>query len=199
MEQLKQILQLKNDGVAIREIARRTGISRNSIKKYLFRFEQTLEEKIADISNQQLAETAYDTDASFWGIERRQALIKHFIYAENELKKTGVTRHLLWKEYKEQQPDGYNYSQYCHHLSVFLKKKDVVMHLHYEAGDMIMMDFAGKKMSYVCADSGEIIECQVFISVLPHSGLIFCKAVRSQNTYDFIDCINSMLKFYEGV
>ncbi len=35
MEQLKQILQLKNDGIPIREIARRTGISRNSVRKYL--------------------------------------------------------------------------------------------------------------------------------------------------------------------
>src|ERR1051325_4160665 len=195
MEQLKQILQLKNDGVAIREIARRTGISRNSIKKYLFRLEQPLSTGTIDLSNQQLAEAAYDTE-TFLSIERRQALIKHFTYAETELKKTGVTRHLLWKQYKEQQSDGYNYSQYCHYLAMFLKKKDVVMHLHYDAGDMIMIDFAGRKMSYVSTESGEIIECQVFISVLPHSGLIFCKAVHSQNTYDFIDCINSMLKFY---
>ena len=35
MEQLKQILQLKSDGIGIREIARRTGISRNSVRKYL--------------------------------------------------------------------------------------------------------------------------------------------------------------------
>ncbi|MEO6734395.1 MAG: helix-turn-helix domain-containing protein, partial [Ferruginibacter sp.] len=35
MEQLKQILQLKNDGIGIREIARRIGISRNSVRKYL--------------------------------------------------------------------------------------------------------------------------------------------------------------------
>lgn len=35
MEQLKQILQLKNDGIGIREIARRTGMSRNSVRKYL--------------------------------------------------------------------------------------------------------------------------------------------------------------------
>lgn len=28
MEQLKQILQLKNDGIGIREISRRTGMSR---------------------------------------------------------------------------------------------------------------------------------------------------------------------------
>ncbi len=199
MEQLKQILQLKNDGVAIREIARRTGISRNSIKKYLSRLEPPLLAVDIDLSNQQLAEAAYDTETSLSTIERRHVLIKHFTYAENELKKIGVTRHLLWKQYKEQQPDGYNYSQYCHYLSLFLKKKDVVMHLHYDAGEMIMIDFAGKKMSYVYTDTGEIIECQVFISVLPHSGLIFCKAVHTQNTYDFIDCINAMLKFYQGV
>jgi response regulator of citrate/malate metabolism len=35
MEQLKQFQQLKNDGIGIREIARRTGISRNSVRKYL--------------------------------------------------------------------------------------------------------------------------------------------------------------------
>jgi hypothetical protein len=35
MEQLKQILQLHKDGVGIREMARRTGISRNSVRKYL--------------------------------------------------------------------------------------------------------------------------------------------------------------------
>ena len=35
MEQLKQILQLQKDGVGIREMARRAGISRNSVRKYL--------------------------------------------------------------------------------------------------------------------------------------------------------------------
>ena len=33
MEQLKQILQLKNDGIGIREIVRRHGISSNSVRK----------------------------------------------------------------------------------------------------------------------------------------------------------------------
>ena len=35
MDQLKQLLQLKNDGVGVREMARRLGISRNSVRKYL--------------------------------------------------------------------------------------------------------------------------------------------------------------------
>src|SRR5664279_75417 len=73
------------------------------------------------------------------------------------------------------------------------------MHLEHKAAETIMIDFAGKKLSYVDSSGGEVIDCQVFVSVLPHSGLIFCKAVHSQDTYDFIDCINAMLRFYGGV
>ena len=73
------------------------------------------------------------------------------------------------------------------------------MHLHHRCGETIMVDFAGKKLGYTVPTSGEIIACQVFISVLPHSGLIFCCAVHSQTTGDFTHCINQMLFYYGGV
>jgi transposase len=199
MEQLKQILQLKNDGVAIREIVRRTGISRNVIRKYLSRLESPPGEEQERLSNKQLADTAYDNEVLSFATGRLEALMKHFLYAEKEIHKTGVTRQLLWIEYKDQYSNGYNYSQYCYHFKIFLKHTDVSMHLEYEAGDMIMMDFAGKKLSYVYPDTAEMIEVQVFIAVLPYSGLIFCKAVHSQKTADFVSCINMMLKFYGAV
>lgn len=62
------------------------------------------------------------------------------------------------------------------------------MHLEYEAGDMIMIDFAGKKLRYVHPATAEVIDCEVFIAILPYSGLIFCKAVHSQKTADFVIC-----------
>jgi transposase-like protein len=37
MEHIREILQLYKDGVPIREIARRVGVSRNSVRKYLQR------------------------------------------------------------------------------------------------------------------------------------------------------------------
>lgn len=73
------------------------------------------------------------------------------------------------------------------------------MHLEYKAGDMIMIDFAGKTQSYIDTSTGEQISCQVFVSILPFSGLIFCMAVHSQRSEDFMQCINAMLKFYQGV
>ena len=94
MDQLKQVLQLKRDGVAIKEIVRRTGISRNSVRKYLA--------KLADeselLTNKELADTAYNNEQLEQDTLRLQNLVQFLKYASTELTKTGVTRGLLWCE-----------------------------------------------------------------------------------------------------
>lgn len=196
MEQLKQILQLYKDGIAIREIVRRTGVSRNSVRKYLARLTDS-----DPASDAALADTAYSENSDLLALdaERLHQLTIHFSAAGTELSKTGVTRQLLWQEYLMQHPDGYSYSRYCHHLNQFLKNRDLSMHLEYNAGDIMMIDFAGKKQHYIDIGTGECINCEIFIAILPFSGLIFCYAVHSQQTADFAECINAMLKFYGGV
>lgn len=198
MEYLKQILQLQKDGVPIREMARRTGISRNSVRKYLSLI-GTADGQPEVTDHKTLAEKAYGSDTVVHDANRFQELIDHFGYAQGELSKTGVTRQLLWQEYIQQHPDGYVYSHYCYHLSVYLKNRDLSMHLEYQPADMIMIDFAGKKQYYIDISTGEQIPCEVFVAILPFSGLIFCYAVHSQQTADFTQCINAMLKFYGGV
>lgn len=194
MELIKQVLQLYSDGVSIREISRRVGISRNSVRKYLARLNTT-----ENTTAKELADKAYNNDLLELDAERHRQLMAHFITAGAELSKTGVTRQLLWHEYLAQHPHGYSYSRYCYHLSEYLKNRDLAMHLEYEPADMIMIDFAGKKQHYTDPSTGEQIACEVFVAILPFSGLIFCHTVHSQQTPDFTDCINSMLKFYGGV
>ena len=121
MEQLKQILQLKSDGIPIREIARRTGISRNSVRKYLVLLDKAGEE----LSNKDLADSAYNNDLLEHDAQRFEQLNRQFSSCAPELSKTGVTRQLLWQEYLDQHPDGYSYSRYCYHLNQHLKKSDV--------------------------------------------------------------------------
>lgn len=195
VELLKQILRLRQDGFSVSAIARLAGLSRPTVIKYLCRFEQSLpENKEEDQLN-----TLYNQDIVPSKSVRYSKLLAHFFYAEKELKKTGVTRQLLHLEYKELHADGYNYSQYCYHFNEYLKNKEVVMHLEHRAAETIMIDFAGKKLGYTDPESGEVILCQVFVAVLPYSGLIFARAVHSQNTQDFIICINDMLHYYGGV
>ena len=197
MEQLNQILQLKNDGIGIREIACRTDISCNSVRKYLALLDAPA--PAAELTNKELADKTYNNDQLKLNAQKHQQLFHHFQSAQSELAKTGITRQLLWKEYLQQHPNGYGYSQYCYHLNQHLKNKDVTMHLEYNPSDMLMIDFAGKKQHYVDAHTGERFECQVFVAVLPFSGLIFCHDVPSQQTHDFARCINAMLRFYAGL
>lgn len=196
VELLKQILRLKQGGFSVSATSRTLGISRPTVIKYLRRLGDS---DAASISEEQLASSGYNQDILPHKSERYCRLLEHFTNVEKELTKTGVTKQLLWIEYKEQYPDGYNYSQYCFHFSEYLKNKEVVMHLEHRAGETIMIDFAGKKLCYTDPHSGEVIPCQVFVSVLPHSGLIFSKAVHTQNTSDFVGCINEMLRYYGGV
>lgn len=173
MEQLKQILQLQADGVGIREMARRTGISRNSVRKYLSLLAADSLQQEQACDDKALADKAYSNDSIAHDADRLRQLMNHFGYARSELAKTGVTRQLLWQEYIQQYPDGYVYSHYCYHLNQYLKNHDLSMHLEYAAADMIMIDFAGKKQHYIDLSTGERIECNVFVSILPFSGLIF--------------------------
>ena len=194
MEQLKQVLQLSKEGVAIREIARRVGISRNSVRSYL----RVLEDQDR-LSDKDLAEKAYNNEAQDAQTQRHYDLIQHFVAHVNELGKPGVTRQLLWTEYLLEHTDGYGYSQYCHHLGGWLNKKDLAMHLEYTPGDLMMIDFAGKKFHYTEKGTDKLVPCEVFVGILPYSGMIFCYAVASQQTADFVSCINRMLQFYGGV
>lgn len=154
---IKQIKQLHNQGVAIKEIVRRTKVSRNSVRKYLHlaNTESLAAEDIREVNDEGDDE------------QQRFDLLLTFIKNNHgELRRTGVTRGVLWKEYLGLHPGGYSYSQFCHHLSVWLKQKDVAMHLEYTPADLMMVDFAGKKLSYVDMLTGEVIKCEVFIAIL---------------------------------
>lgn len=199
MEQTKQILQLYQDGIGIREISRRVGLSRNTVRKYLSNLKNIAHEGVSYIDDQCLAEAVYTHDSLLYDTVRLQQLIQHFQYACQELSKTGVTRQLLWREYQTEHPDGYGYSQYCYHFQQYLKNRDLSMHLEYKAGDMLMIDFAGKHLHYTEPTTGELVACEVFVAVLPFSGLIFCYAVHTQQTADFVSCVNALMQFYGGV
>ena len=140
------------------------------MRKYL----SQLYEDAGGLSGKELADKAYNNEVLESNTQRKLHLFEHFKYAECELAKIGATRLLLWKEYLLKHPDGYGYSQYCDQLKQYLKHKDVFMHLEYNPADMMRIDFAGKKQYYVDISTGESMECEVFVAILPFSGLIFC-------------------------
>ncbi len=197
MKQIKQAIQLLKDGINISQIAERLGIDRKTVRKYIKRVpEHDPQEKVPD---KELAVHLYQTDHKVFKDEREKKLIEHFEQVVSQLKDTGVNKMLLHEEYLKEVPDGYKYSQYCFHFNNFIKRKDVVMHIDHAPGDQMMVDFAGKKPSYVHPDTGEVIYPEAFIAVFPHTGITFCYAVHSQKIPDFIECCVEAMQYFQGV
>ncbi|HQZ72721.1 MAG TPA: IS21 family transposase [Anaerolineae bacterium] len=102
-----------------------------------------------------------------------------------ELKRKSVTRQLLWREYREEHPEGYGYSQFCEHFRRWRSVLQPTMRQTYEAGTA-MVDYAGLTMSVVDPDTGELREAQVFVHNLAASHYIYAEAQWSQSLPDWI-------------
>ena len=128
MNQVKQVQQLRNDGVPIKEIVRRIGISRKTVKKYLRRMEELSQQiegkKGLILADKELAAIVYDNDTAPIPGRRYEDLLKHFEYAKKECQRTGVNKQILWIEYSDQYPQGYKYCQYCNLFKKYLKNND---------------------------------------------------------------------------
>lgn len=197
MGTIKQVKTLSANGVAIKEISRKMGISRNTVRKYL-RDDADNPEIIPGLPDSGINE---DTGNKTVDIEtgRFKAFEKLCPYIESELKKKGVTRQLLWLEYKEQYPGGYSYTQFCYHVQQYLKKNTVTLHLEQKAGDRLYVDYAGQKLEIVDRDTGEITQLEVFIATLGFSGLTYIEACYSQKKEDFLHCLENTLRYIGGV
>lgn len=206
MHQIRKIIELQQQGLGIRQTVRLTGLSRNTIREYLRRVsasEMTFTEALA-LDDESLGALVY-TDS----IEKQtagRAVDNRFSNLETrldqycaELKKRGVTKQLLWEEYRQDHPNGYGYTQFCEYLNHRLNLDDAVMHFVHRPGDTLQVDFAGGKLGYVDRSTGELKECEVFVCVLPFSHYMYVEALHSQKQEHFIPALCRCLGFLGGV
>ena len=67
-----------------------------------------------------------------------------------------MTLNLLWQEYKEQHPDGYQYSWFCQHYRAWSARLDVVMRHEHRAGEKLFVDYAGQTREVVDPVTGRL-------------------------------------------
>ena len=130
---------------------------------------------------------------------RYEQLKDQLVYYSKELRKVGVTRQLLWEEYKTGNLHPYSYGQFCWHLQQYLRNSKPSMVLNHKPGDKLFIDYAGKTLFYIDRDTGEEIKVQVFVACLPYSDYCFALAVPSQKLEDFMYALGCCLKELGGV
>ena len=200
MNKIKEVLKLTYlSKLSSRQVETLTGISQSTVLEYCSRFKQTslAIEVFLDYDNDKVLSLLYPET-----LKRKATTSKphpDWEYVHNELKRKGMTRQLLWEEYKEQHPDGYGISQFKEYYNRFKKTLNPSMRQIHYAGDKLFVDFSGLTVVIHNAKTGEVYKAQIFVSVLGASGYTFVHAVMSQNTEDFIECHNEAFAFYGGV
>jgi transposase len=197
MDQVKAVLRNYLACGSIKATARQLKMSKNTVREYIRRAEAHSADLsvLVELEEDALSRLLY-TSAGKQADARIAVFEEQIEYWLSELRRVGVTRELLWQEYRQVHPDGYGYSQFCEHLSRQVAQRDLTLSLDHTPGDVLMLDFAGKKMHWVDAESGEVHECEVLIGVLPFSQYSFCIALPSQSLADFIHGLNEALLFF---
>lgn len=94
----------------------------------------------------------------------------------HELRRKGVTLLLLWQEYKESYPDGYNYSRFCELYRAWQGKLDVTLRQEHKAGDQLFVDYVGQTMVVKNPQTGESIPAYVFVAAQGASNYTYAEA-----------------------
>lgn len=201
MLQIRKILTLLGDGFSSRAISKQLGIHRKTVESYRARICLT-GKTTSELRRLEDAELnrALSSKSMEPAKDERQADFKARIgKLRRELHRPGVTRQLLWIEYLHDKPDGYSYSQFCDLLTTHLRPLDAVMHFEHQPGDVLQVDFAGDKMSYVDAQTGEVIECPMLVCVLPYSGFKYVEVLVNATQEHLFNALNHCLAYLGGV
>src|SRR5229473_1847208 len=153
MRQITEVLRLAAQGLSYRQIGQSLNVSPSTVQGYVKRAQRVglswplpddldgfgLEERLFTRSEEQLQPGRPEPD--WLEVHRERKRGKH------------VTLQLLWLEYKQANPDGWGYTQFCAHYHRWLGRQDVVMRFEYVAGERMFVDFCGGSPRVVVPDN----------------------------------------------
>ncbi len=199
MRTIREVLRLKwHVGLGNRQIATSCRISHSTVGDYLTRAHTAglswpLPEDLDDSSLEGMLYPQKDAP------ESSSRAMPSMQYLYNELKRKGVNLHLLWYEYKQQNPDGYQYSYFCQQYRTWKKTLDVVLRQEHRAGEKLFVDYTGQTMPVYDPKTGHVTQAQIFIACLGASNYTYAEASLTQNLHAWIQAHVNAFAFFEGV
>ncbi len=197
VRKIRDVLRLKNEArLSDRQIAAVLGTARSTVQECLKRARSAgLSWPLpADLDDEELSARLYPRAE----IAPRYPTLD-FAAIQTELAHKGVTRMLLWQEYKARHPDGCQYSAFCRDYEAWLGRQDAVMRFEHTPGDKLFVDYAGKTMALVDRYSGEIKVAQVFVAALGASHYTYVEASLTQTVADWLGAHVRALEYFGGI
>ena len=198
MRKIKEVLRLKFEvGLSYDAIGQSCNIGHTTVGEYLRRAKDAglMWPLPEDIDDSALENLLYPRSPGR-AIDRP---VPDWEHIHKELKKKNVTLFLLWQEYKETYPDGYEYSWLCRHYKEWSGKIDVAMRFNHRAGEKLFVDYTGHTIPIIDKRTGEIREAQIFVATLGASNYTYAEATWTQSLPDWIGSHTRTFKFLGGV
>jgi transposase len=203
MRKVREVLRLLWDlRRSAREVAVSCGLARSTVQEYERRaLAAGLSWPLPDVDDATLEARLFSSPPPSAGslVPPDERFVPDWDAVDRDLRrKKGVTRYLLWQEYRLAHPDGYSYTRYCELFHAWRELQGVTMRMTHVAGERLFVDYAGPTVSVVDEFTGEIREAQVFVAVLGASSYAFAEATWTQQLPDWIGSHVRALAYFGG-
>ena len=198
MRKIREVMRLKfESGLDNRQIARSCSITHGTVANYLRRA------RAAGLSwplPLDFGDTLLDAKLFPSAIPIRKIPLPDFSSLHDQLlRHKYLTLELLWQEYKQANPAGYQYSWFCELYRRWASKLDIVLRQEYRAGEKMFVDHAGPTVPVINSETGLVQEASIFVAVLGASNYTFCEAVWKRDLPSWIGSHIRAVEFFKGV
>jgi len=192
MRKVREVLRLRHElGLSERAIAQSANLSRGAVGNCLRKARAAglgwpLPE---DMSDAELEDQVYGKPrvTGEAGID--------WAKVHQELSRPGVTLELLWREYRQNHPQGLAYSTYTIKYRAWREAQDVTMRQFHKVGEKLFVDWAGDTIELTDPHTGEKRAGQVFVAVLGASNYTYCEVAETQGIVDWLGAHRRALEF----
>jgi transposase len=207
MRKIKEVLRLKHEkGLSDRQIALSCSIARSTVGEYLMRARVAgITWPVAGLDDSIIEARLFPVRGGKAGNPSRAdggeqpRPTPNFGEIHKELKShKHVTLQLLWQEYKQASPDGYQYSQFCEQYRKWTKKADLVLRQTHRAGEKLFVDYAGQTAPVVDPKTGEEDPATVFVAVLGASNYTYADATLEADLESWIESNVRAMEYIGG-
>ena len=183
VRKIREVLRLKAEGFSDRQIGVAIGSARSTVQECVKR---AREAGVGWPLPPELDEAALQERLYRRVVPLSRTPQPDFARLHAELSRRGVTRLLLWEEYKAEHADGWQYSVFCEQYRRWRARQELVLRQAHIPGDKLFVDYAGQTVPITDRHTGELREAQIFVAVLSASNYTYAEATWSQALPDWL-------------
>ena len=199
MRRIRDLLRPKYaQGLSERAIAPSLGLGKGTVGSYLARARQAgLSWPLpAELDDDSLELLLFPSPTMASRLDRQ---VPDWAAMDVELRRPGVTRALLWEEYRARAPDGFGYAWFCEHFDAWKGRVRPTMRQTHVGGEKVFVDFAGDTIDVIDPVTGESRAMKLFVAAMGASNYTYAEAVASEGLEDWTLAHVRMFAFLGGV